>query len=57
MKRYVEFYDCHGVDAVDQMNDFIAENESLNVSVVAYRVVGHEQDGRDRTYILAEVEE
>ena len=42
---------------MDVLNKFVAENKSLKVSVVAYRVVRHEQDGRDKTYILAEVEE
>jgi hypothetical protein len=42
---------------VDALNKFISENKHLKVSVVAYRVVRHEQDGRDKTYILAEVEE
>ena len=60
MKKYIEFCDT-GIDvyvsAVDALNKFISENKHLKVSVVAYRVVRHEQDGRDKTYILAEVEE
>ena len=59
MKKYIEFYDKENGDvrAVDELNKFIAENESLKVSVVGYRVVRYEQYGMDRTYILAEVEE
>ena len=58
MKKYIEFYDKENgyVSAVDALNKFIAENESLKVSVVGYRVVRHERYGTDRTYILAEVE-
>ena len=56
MKKYVEFFD-DGIKAVDQLNDFISENKHLKVSVVSYRVVRCEQVNRDRTYILAEVEE
>ena len=59
MKRYIEFYDKENgfVKAVDELNKFVAENESLKVSVVGYRVVRYEQLNIDRTYILAEVEE
>ena len=61
MKRYVEFYDKETADsfvsAVDALNKFVAENESLKVSVVGYRVVRYEKFGADRTYILAEVQE
>ena len=59
MKKYIEFYDKENgyIKAVDELNKFIAENESLKVSVVGYRVVRYEQYGADRTYILAEVEE
>ena len=61
MKKYIEFYDKENglviVKAVDELNKFVAENESLKVSVVGYRVVRYEQLNIDRTYILAEVEE
>ena len=59
MKKYIEFYDKENgyIKAVDELNKFIAENESLKVSVVGYQVVRYEQYGADRTYILAEVEE
>lgn len=59
MKKYIEFYDKENgfVKAVDELNNFIAENESLKVSVVGYRVVRYERYAMDRTYILAEVEE
>ena len=59
MKKYVEFYDKENgyIKAVDELNKFIAENESLKVSVIGYQVVRYEQFGADRTYILAEVEE
>ena len=60
MKKYIEFCDTEidgYVSAVDALNKFIAENESSKVSVVGYRVVRYEQLNRDRTYILAEVEE
>ena len=61
MKKYIEFYDKDNglviVKAVDELNKFVAENESLKVSVVGYRVVRYEQLNIDRTYILAEVEE
>ena len=59
MKKYIEFYDKENgfVKAVDELNKFIAENESSKVSVVGYQVVRYEQFGADRTYILAEVEE
>ena len=60
MKEYIEFCDIEKdgyVSAVDALNKFIAENESLKVSVVGYRVVRYEQYGADRTYILAEAEE
>ena len=60
MKKYIEFCDTEidgYVSAVDALNKFIAENESSKVSVVGYRVVRHEQLNRERTYILAEVEE
>lgn len=59
MKKYIEFCDTEidgYVSAVDALNKFIAENETLKVSVVGYRVVRYEQLGRDRTYILVEVE-
>ena len=60
MKKYIEFCDS-GIDgcvsAADALNKFIAENESLKVSVVGYRVVRYEQLNRERTYILVEVEE
>ena len=59
MKKYVEFYDTETngfVSAVDALNKFIAENESLKVSVISYQVVRYEQYGADRTYILVEVE-
>ena len=59
MKKYIEFYDKENglviVKAVDELNKFVAENESLKVSVVGYRVVRYEQLNIDRTYILAEV--
>ena len=59
MKKYIEFYDkANGlviVKAVDELNKFVAENESLKVSVVGYRVVRYEQSNRERTYILVEV--
>ena len=59
MKKYIEFYDKENgfVKAVDELNKFIAENESLKVSVISYQVVRYEQFGADRTYILAEVKE
>ncbi len=60
MKKYIEFCDTEidgYVSAVDALNKFIAENESLKVSVVGYRVVRYEQLNRERAYILAEVEE
>ena len=59
MEKYIEFYDKENgfVKAVDELNKFVAENESLKVSVVGYRVVRYEQLNIDRTYILAEVEE
>ena len=60
MKKYIEFYDIEKdgyVCAVDMLNKFIAENKHLKVSVVGYRVVRHEQWNRNRTYILAEVQE
>ena len=60
MKKYIEFCDIEKdgyVSAADVLNKFIAENESLKVSVVGYRVVRHEQWNRNRTYILAEVQE
>ena len=59
MKKYIEFYDKENgfIKAVDELNKFVAENESLKVSVVGYRVVRYEQFGADRAYILAEVEE
>ena len=61
MKKYIEFYDKENglviVKAVDELNKFVAENESLKVSVVGYRVVRYEQLNIDRTYILAEVQE
>ena len=61
MKKYIEFYDKENglviVKAVDELNKLVAENESLKVSVVGYRVVRYEQLNIDRTYILAEVEE
>ena len=61
MKKYIEFYDKENglviVKAVDELNKFVAENESLKISVVGYRVVRYEQLNIDRTYILAEVEE
>ena len=58
MKKYIEFYDKENgfVKAVDELNKFVAENESLKVSVVGYRVVRYERYAMDRTYILAEVE-
>lgn len=57
MKKYIEFYDKENgfVKAVDELNKFVAENESLKVSVVGYRVVRYEQLNKERTYILAEV--
>ena len=59
MKKYIEFYDKENgyIKAVDELNNFIAENESLKVSVVGYQVVRYERFGADRTYILAEVQE
>ena len=61
MKKYIEFHDGDNglviVKAVDELNKFVVENESLKVSVVGYRVVRYEQLNIDRTYILAEVEE
>lgn len=42
MKKYVEFYDTETdgfVRAVDALNKFVAENESLKVSVIGYQVV------------------
>ena len=60
MKKYIEFCDIEKdgyVSAADALNKFIAENESLKVSVVGYRVVRYERYAMDRTYILAEVEE
>ena len=59
MKKYIEFYDKENgfVKAVDELNKFIAENESLKVSVVGYRVVRYEQLNIDRTYIFEKVEE
>ena len=56
MKKYIEFCD-YSTRALDQLNDFISENNHLKVSVVGYRVVRYEQMNNDRTYILAEVEE
>ena len=56
MKKYIEFYD-DGISAVDQMNDFIAENKHLKVSVISYKVVRCEQRNNERTYILVEVQE
>ena len=60
MKKYIEFCDTDidgYVSATDALNKFIAENESLKVSVVGYRVVRYEQLNINRTYILAEAEE
>ena len=59
MKKYIEFFDKENgyISAVNALNKFVAENESLKVSVIGYRVVRHEQVNMDRTYILAEVEE
>lgn len=59
MKKYIEFFDKENgyIRAVDELNKFVAENESLKVSVIGYQVVRYEQFGADRTYILAEVEE
>lgn len=60
MKKYIEFYDTEidgFVSAVDALNKFVAENESLKVSVISYQVVRYEQVNTDRAYILAEVEE
>ena len=60
MKKYIEFCDTEidgYVSAVNALNKFIAENESLKVSVVGYQVARYEQLNRDRTYILVEVEE
>ena len=59
MKKYIEFYDKENgcIRAVDELNKFIAENESLKASVVGYQVVRYEQFGADRTYILVEVQE
>ena len=59
MKKYIEFCDKENgyIRAVDELNKFIAENESLKASVVGYQVVRCEQFGADRTYILVEVQE
>ncbi len=60
MKKYIEFFDDKTSDyysAVDELNDFIAENELLNVRVISYQVVRYEQLNKERTYILVEVEE
>ena len=60
MKKYIEFCDTEidgYVSAVNALNKFIAENESLKVSVVGYQVARYEQLNRDRTYILVEVQE
>ena len=59
MKKYIEFFDKENgyVSAVNALNEFIAENKHLKVSVVGYRVVRYEQLNMNRTYILAEVEE
>ena len=59
MKKYIEFYDTKidgFVSAVDKLNKFIVENESLKVSVISYQVVRYEQFGEERAYILVEVE-
>ena len=60
MKKYVEFYDTETngfVSTVDALNKFIAENESLKVSVIGYQVVKGGQSYTERAFILAEVEE
>ena len=56
MKKYIEFCD-YSARALDQLNDFISENQHLKVSVIGYKVVRYEQMNTDRTYILVEVEE
>ena len=59
MKKYVEFYDKENgyIKAVDELNKFVAENESLKVSVIGYQVVKGGQSYTERAFILAEVEE
>lgn len=60
MEKYIEFFDGKTSDyysAVDELNDFIAENELLNVRVISYQVVRYEPFNTDRTYILVEVQE
>lgn len=60
MKKYIEFFDGKTSDyysAVDELNDFIAENELLNVRVIGYQIARYEQLNKERTYILVEVEE
>ena len=58
MKKYIEFYDKENgyIKAVDELNEFIAKNKHLKVSVISYQVVRYEQFGADRTYILVEAE-
>ncbi|MDV5994454.1 UNVERIFIED_CONTAM: hypothetical protein KB573_03665 [Streptococcus canis] len=60
MKKYIEFYDGkEGLyrRAIDDLNEFISENENLKIKVVSYQVVRYEQLNKERTYILVEVTE
>ena len=60
MKKYIEFIDAktrNQYSAVDELNDFIAENKNLEIRVINYQVVRYEQLNIERTYILVEVEE
>ncbi|MDV6023404.1 hypothetical protein [Streptococcus canis] len=60
MTKYIEFYDGkEGLyrRAIDDLNEFISENENLKIKVVSYQVVRYEQLNKERTYILVEVTE
>ncbi len=60
MKKYIEFFDAktrNHYSAVDELNDFIAENKNLEIRVISHQVVRYEQLNIERTYILVEVEE
>ena len=55
MSEYKEFMDgtsSLSSSAVEDLNDFAKEHE---VRILGYQVVGNEQRGFDRTYILVEV--
>ncbi|MFI3632786.1 hypothetical protein [Streptococcus parauberis] len=60
MKKYIEFFDAktrNYYSAVDELNDFIAENKNLEIRVISHQVVRYEQLNKERTYILVEVQE